>query len=138
VGVNRNAHSQDGAIDSEPQEFIQHTSRKEGERGFVEQAKSQNILQTEPARNSSTTCSTQIETSFPTGSFNQILTSQQEAFQQKYQPVEVLNSEGKWVSGYYVHKCLVVANLAGVERKYALYDESGSVYAFWGEIRLPR
>jgi KaiC/GvpD/RAD55 family RecA-like ATPase len=137
VGANRNTHSQDGAIDSEPQEFIQHTSRKEGERGFVEQAKSQNILQTEPARNSSTTCSTQIETSSHSNSRDSIA-SQQEAFQQKYQPVEVLNSEGKWVSGYYVHKCLVVANLAGVERKYALYDESVSVYAFWGEIRLPR
>jgi hypothetical protein len=65
-------------------------------------------------------------------------TSQQEAFTKKYQPVEVLNSEGEWVSGYWVHKCLEVANLEGIERKYALYDESGAKYAFWGEIRLPR
>jgi hypothetical protein len=90
------------------------------------------------ALNSSTTCSTQIETSFPTSSFNQTLTSQQEAFQQKYQPVEVLNSDGEWISGYFVHKCLVVSNLAGVERKYALYDERGDKYVFWGEIRLPK
>jgi hypothetical protein len=75
------------------------------------------------------------ETSSPT---NPVFTSQQETFQQKYQPVEVLNTQGEWVSGYFVHKCLVVANLEGIERKYALYDESGAVYAFWGEIRLPR
>ncbi|NJO94168.1 MAG: hypothetical protein HC820_07090, partial [Hydrococcus sp. RM1_1_31] len=65
-------------------------------------------------------------------------TSQQEAFQQKYQLVEVLNSEGEWISGYSVHVCIVVANLAGIERKYALVDERGAKYAFLGQIRLPR
>jgi hypothetical protein len=39
---------------------------------------------------------------------------------------------------YYVHKCLIVANLEGVERKYALYDEMSEKYVFLGEIRLPR
>jgi hypothetical protein len=96
------------------------------------------VLQTEQTVNLSSTCPVHHETSFPTSSLNQPLTSQQEAFQQKYQPVEVKNSEGVWVRGYFVHKCLVVANLEGIERKYALYDESGALYAFWGEIRLPR
>lgn len=94
------------------------------------------VLQTEPTRNSSSTCSTQIETS--SQAKFQDFTSQQEAFTEKYQPVEVLNSEGEWVSGYFVHKCLVVANLKGIERKYTLYDELGAVYAFLGKIRLPR
>jgi len=65
-------------------------------------------------------------------------TSIQKAFQQKYQPVEVLNSDGEWISGYWVHKCLVVANLEGAERKWALVDEREQKYVFCGEIRLPR
>jgi hypothetical protein len=44
----------------------------------------------------------------------------------KYQPVEVLNSEGEWVSGYWVHKCIMVANLESIDRKWALVDEMGS------------
>jgi hypothetical protein len=64
--------------------------------------------------------------------------SKQKAFQEKYQPVEVLKSEGEWISGYFVHKCLVVANLAGIVRKWALVDERGDKYVFLGEIRLPR
>jgi hypothetical protein len=123
----------DSVKDVENQQLIQHTTKDEGERGCVEQTQSEDILQTEQTVNSSTTTE---KTSFQTNSLAS--TSQQKAFTNKYQPVEVLNSEGEWVSGYFVHKCLVVANLAGIERKYALYDESGAVYAFWGEIRLPR
>jgi hypothetical protein len=138
VDFKENESTVDEAKNTETQEFIQHTTKDEGERGCVEQEQSENILQTEPAINSSSTCSTILETSSPINLFNQTLTSQKEAFTSKYQPVEVLNSEGEWISGYYVHKCLMVSNLEGIERKYALYDESGAVYAFWGEIRLPR
>jgi ribosomal protein L31 len=133
VDVRENAHNQNTEIDTETQEFIQHITREEGERGYVEQIKLDGVLQNEQIV---TFAIAQQDISSQTNSLDQ--TSQQEAFQQKYQPVEVLNSEGEWISGYWVHKCLVVANLEGVERKYALYDESGAVYVFWGEIRLPR
>jgi KaiC/GvpD/RAD55 family RecA-like ATPase len=127
VDFKENESTVDEAKDTEPQEFIQHTAKDEGERGCVEQAQLDGVLQTEQISNSPTTCSTHPQTS-----------TQHKSFQEKYQPVEVLTSEGNWVSGYYVHKCLEVANLEGIERKYALYDESGAVYAFWGQIRLPR
>jgi KaiC/GvpD/RAD55 family RecA-like ATPase len=120
--------------DTKPQEFIQHTAREEGERGVVEQTQSERVLQHEQIANSSTI--TQQDTSSQINSLDQ--TSQQEAFQQKYQSVEVLNGEGEWISGYFVHKCLVVANLKGIERKWALIDEKGEKYVFLGEIRLPR
>ncbi|NJO93269.1 MAG: hypothetical protein HC820_00910 [Hydrococcus sp. RM1_1_31] len=105
-----------------------------GERGCVEQGQFDDILQTEQIANSSTTA---LDTTCQQTN-SQVHTSEQEAFRQKYQLVEVLNSDGEWVSGYWVHKCLVVANLEGVERKWALVDELGGKYAFWGQIRLPR
>jgi hypothetical protein len=123
----------DSVKNTEAQQVIQPTTKDEGERVGVEQLQSDDVLQADQSANSSTTTES---TSFQTNSLNS--TSQQEAFNRKYQPIEVLNSTGEWVSGYWVHKCLVVANLAGIERKYALYDESGALYAFWGEIRLPR
>jgi hypothetical protein len=127
------AQTLDEVKNTETQEFIQHITKDEGERGCVEQSQSSSVLQTEQVSNSSTT---QKDT--PSQSNSQDFTWGQEVFQQKYQPVEVLNSEGEWISGYFVHKCLEVANLEGIERKYALFDESGAVYAFWGEIRVPR
>jgi hypothetical protein len=63
----------DSLKDVENQPVIQHTAKDEGERGGVQQAQSESILQTEPAINSSTTCSTILETSSPTNSFNQTL-----------------------------------------------------------------
>jgi len=99
----------------------------------VEQAQLDGVLQNEQIV---TFAIAQKDTSSQSNS--QVHTSQQESFNQKYQPVEVLNSDGEWVKGYFVHKCFVVANLEGVERKYALVDELGAKYAFWGEIRLPR
>jgi capsular polysaccharide biosynthesis protein len=134
VDFQENESTVDKAKNTETKEFIQHTTKDEGERVGVEQFQFDDVLQIAQNANSSTT--TTEETSSSTNSLNS--TSQQKAFTNKYQPVEVLNSEGEWVSGYWVHKCLVVANLEGIERKYALYDESGSIYAFWGEIRLPR
>ena len=123
----------DALKDTEVQPVIQQTTRQEGERGYVEQTQLGNILQTEQMVNSSTT---KKETSSQSNS--QASTSGQEAFQQKYQPVEVRNSDGEWVGGYLVHNCLVVSNLEGIERKWSLVDESGHKYVFFGEIRVPR
>jgi hypothetical protein len=128
-----NASIVDEEINTEDEKFIQHTTKDEGERGVVEQVQLDGVLQNNQIANSSTT---EQDTSSQTDSLNS--TSGQEAFNQKYQPVEVLNSEGKWISGYFVHKCLEVANLEGIERKYALYDEGGAKYAFLGEIRGAR
>jgi hypothetical protein len=119
--------------DTEIQQVIQHSTKDEGERGYVEQGQFDDVLQTEQTANSSTTSE---DISSETNSFDH--TSQQEAFNRKYQPVEVLNSEREWISGYWVHKCLEVANLEGIERKYALYAQKGEKYVFLGEIRLPR
>jgi hypothetical protein len=130
VDLTENAQTVHETKNTEIQQVIQHTTKEEGERGYVEQVQLENVLQKERRVDFSTT---QKETSS-----SQDITSQQEAFTEKYQPVEVLNSDGEWISGYWVHKCLVVANLEGVERKYALYDERGEKYVFWGEIRLPR
>jgi hypothetical protein len=127
VGLIENAQTLDEEIDSEPQQFIQHSTLEEGERGYVEQGQVDDVLQTEQISNSSITCSTHAQ-----------ISTRHKSFQEKYQPVEVRNSEGEWIGGYLVHQCLEVANLEGIERKYALYDESGSVYAFRGEIRLPK
>ncbi|NJO93267.1 MAG: hypothetical protein HC820_00900 [Hydrococcus sp. RM1_1_31] len=126
MGLKENAQTSVEEINSEPQKFIQHLTRDEGERGCVEQSQSSSILQTEPIANSSTA---EQDTASQQTIF-QVHTSQQEAFNRKYQPVEVLNRDGKWISGYWVHKCLVVANLEGVERKWALYDELGEKYVF--------
>jgi hypothetical protein len=138
VELIENVQTIDKEVNTEDEKFIQHITKNEGERGCVEQGQFDSVLQNEQIANPSPTSEAHRKTSFPTSSFNQTLTSQQEAFTKKYQPVEVLNSEGEWVSGYWVHKCLVVANLEGVERKYALYDEGGDKYVFLGEIRLPK
>jgi hypothetical protein len=141
VDKTESPHNGDGEIDTSAQQVIQQTTKDKGERVGVEQvycvrvawALPNRILQIEQIVNSSTT---QQDTSSQTNSLDQ--TSQQKAFNQKYQHVEVLNGEGEWVSGYFVHKCLEVANLAGVERKWALSDKCGGKYVFFGEIRLPR
>jgi len=119
--------------DVELKEFIQHTTKEKGERGCVEQSKSDKVLQNKQL----VTLPTAQEDTFSQTN-SQSPTSQQEAISRKHQPVEVLNSEGEWISGYWVHKCIVVANLEGIERKWALYDELGEKYVFWGQIRLPR
>jgi hypothetical protein len=134
VDLTENDLNADKIKNTEIQQVIQHTTKDEGERVGVEQTQSVDVLQAESISNSFTT--TEDIASQQTNS--QASTSGQEAFQQKYQPVEVLNSEGVWVRGYFVHKCLEVANLAGIERKYALCDKSGAKYVFWGEIRLPK
>lgn len=56
---------------------------------------------------------------------------------QQRQPVEILTSAGEWVSGYSVHCGIAVANLAGSEQRFKLFDAFGSAYIFFGQIRLP-
>jgi hypothetical protein len=56
----------------------------------------------------------------------------------KFQPVEILTSAGEWVAGYFVHSCIAVANLIGLERRYTLFDALGQIYVFRGQIRPPQ
>jgi hypothetical protein len=107
-----NESTVDEVKNTETQKFSQHTTKKKGERGGVEQGQLDDILQKEQ---SVTFAIAQQDTSSQTKSLDS--TSGQEAITNKYQPVEVLNSEEEWVSGYFVHKCLEVANLEGIERK---------------------
>ena len=51
------------------------------------------------------------------------------------QPVEILTSAGKWLTGYFVHSCIAVANLIGTERKFTLFDADGHMYRFLGQVR---
>ncbi len=51
------------------------------------------------------------------------------------QPVEILTSAGKWLTGYFVHSCIAVANLIGIERMFTLFDADGQMYRFLGQIR---
>ena len=55
----------------------------------------------------------------------------------KYQPVEILTGAGEWIAGFFVHSCMVVANLVGQERRFTLFDASGGTYIFFGQIRPP-
>jgi hypothetical protein len=97
VDFQENVSTVDKAKNTETKEFIQHTTKEEGERVGVEQEQFDDVLQNQQRVNLSPTTE---KTSSPTNSLNS--TSQQEAFTKKYQPVEVLNSEGEWVSGYNV------------------------------------
>jgi hypothetical protein len=56
----------------------------------------------------------------------------------KLQPVEILTSAGKWLTGYFVHSCIAVANLISTERKFTLFDADGQMYRFLGQIRPPQ
>jgi hypothetical protein len=62
---------------------------------------------------------------------------QQRAHRQ-LQPVEILTSAGNWLTGYFVHSCIAVANLIGTERQYTLFDADGETYGFLGQIRPPQ
>lgn len=53
----------------------------------------------------------------------------------RLQPVEVLTQAGAWIAGYFVHSCIAVANLIGVEQKFMLFDVDGGAYIFFGQIR---
>jgi hypothetical protein len=53
----------------------------------------------------------------------------------RLQPVEILNSAGDWVAGYFIHQCIAIANLVGIEQKFTLFDADGGAYTFLGQVR---
>lgn len=55
----------------------------------------------------------------------------------RLQPVDVLTQAGAWIAGYFVHSCIAVANLVGIEQKFTLFDADGGAYIFFGQIRPP-
>ncbi len=61
----------------------------------------------------------------------------QQRSNRQLQRVEILSSAGEWVGGYLVHQGIAVANLAGSEHRFKLFDASGSAYIFFGQIRPP-
>ena len=60
---------------------------------------------------------------------------QKQLFHRRLQPVEILTSAGDWVAGYFVHSCIAVANLVGIEQKFTLFDADGGAYTFLGQVR---
>jgi hypothetical protein len=62
----------------------------------------------------------------------------QQPSNRQLQPVEILTSAGEWLTGYFVHSCIAVANLIGTERQYTLFDADGETYGFLGQIRPPQ
>lgn len=56
----------------------------------------------------------------------------------KLQPVEILHATGEWIGGYFVHNCIAVAKLVGIERQFTLFDADGEMCHFLGQIRQPR
>jgi hypothetical protein len=63
------------------------------------------------------------------------LPQQKQPNHRRLQPVEILNSAGDWVAGYFVHSCIAVANLIGIEQKFTLFDAEGGAYTFLGQVR---
>jgi hypothetical protein len=61
-----------------------------------------------------------------------------QASRSKFQPVEILTKAGEWVAGYFVHSCIAVANLVGIERRFTLFDALGQTYVYRGQIRPPQ
>ncbi len=60
---------------------------------------------------------------------------QKQPTHRRLQPVEILTSTGDWVAGYFVHRCIAVANLIGIEQKFTLFDADGGAYTFLGQVR---
>ncbi len=60
---------------------------------------------------------------------------QQQPNHRRLQPVEILTSAGDWVKGYFVHQCIAIANLVGIEQKFTLFDADGGAYTFLGQVR---
>jgi putative DNA primase/helicase len=60
---------------------------------------------------------------------------QKQSTNRRLQPVEILNSAGDWVAGYFVHQCIAVVNLVGIEQKFTLFDADGGAYTFLGQLR---
>ena len=60
---------------------------------------------------------------------------QKQSTNRRLQPVEILTSAGDWVAGYFIHQCIAVANLIGIEQKFTLFDVDGGAYTFLGQVR---
>lgn len=60
---------------------------------------------------------------------------QKQRSERRLQPVEILSSAGDWVAGYFVHSCIAIANLVGIEQKLTLFDADGEAYTFLGQVR---
>ncbi|GAB1540345.1 hypothetical protein NUACC21_30140 [Scytonema sp. NUACC21] len=54
----------------------------------------------------------------------------------KLQPVEVLTATGEWMSGYFIHACVMVANFVSMDRRFTLFDANGEMHVFFGQIRV--
>jgi hypothetical protein len=63
------------------------------------------------------------------------LPQQKQPNHRRLQPVEILNSAGDWVAGYFIHQCIAIANVAGLEQKFMLFDADGGAYTFLGQVR---
>jgi hypothetical protein len=60
---------------------------------------------------------------------------QKSKFDRKLQPVEILTKTGEWISGYFLHACIVVANFANTDRQFTLFNADGEMYNFFGQVR---
>ena len=63
------------------------------------------------------------------------LPKQKQPNHRRLQPVEILTSAGDWVAGYFIHSCIAIANLVGIEQKLTLFDAEGGAYTFLGQVR---
>jgi hypothetical protein len=63
------------------------------------------------------------------------LPQQKQLFHRRLQPVEILTSAGDWVKGYFIHQCIAIANVVGLEQKFMLFDADGGTYTFLGQVR---
>ncbi|PSB26933.1 hypothetical protein [Chlorogloea sp. CCALA 695] len=63
------------------------------------------------------------------------LPQQKQPNHRRLQPVEILNSAGDWVKGYFIHQCIAIANVVGLEQKFTLFDADGGAYTFLGQVR---
>ncbi len=63
------------------------------------------------------------------------LPQQKQPNHRRLQPVEILNSAGDWVAGYFIHQCIAIANVIGLEQKFMLFDVEGGTYTFLGQVR---
>ncbi len=63
------------------------------------------------------------------------LPQQKQPNHRRLQPVEILTSAGDWVAGYFIHQCIAIANVVGLEQKFTLFDADGGAYTFLGQVR---
>ncbi len=60
---------------------------------------------------------------------------QKQPSNRRLQPVEILTQAGEWIAGYFVHSCIAVANVVGLEQKFTLFNADGEMCLFLGQIR---